>query len=145
VIRLVEHEELDTLAGLGAEFFDKLNLPGKFDRHVFIEYWAKLISSNAGFIIGRFIEDDPVEAIGAVVYPDMQTGELTSCTTFWYVTAGAGLAAGMLEAALRSHWQFLGVRHCFVSVLCNERLDNVSGFLIRSGYRLAEMQFRKEI
>lgn len=144
MIRLIEHDELPALADLGAAFFRGLNLPGQFERQVFVNYWYKLISTGAGFIIGRFMENDPVEAIGAVVYPDMQTGELSSCTTFWYVTTNnGGLAVGFLEAALRRHWESIGVKQKFISILCNERLDKVSGFLLRSGYRLAEMQFRK--
>lgn len=145
MIRTIEPDELPTFADMGAAFFRTLDLPGEFKHDVFVDCWRKLIASGAGFILGRFIEDEPMEAIGAVVFPDMQTGEKTSCTTFWYVMPNAGLAVGLLADALKTHWKTLGVKHGFVSVLCNERLDKVSGFLLRSGYRLAEMQFRKDI
>lgn len=145
MIRLIEINELSLFADMAAAFFAKVNLPGIFNHDVFLDYWKRLIQSNNGFILGRFVEEDPVEAIGAVVYPDMYTGALTSVTAFWYATSSAGLAVGFLEDALRKHWKAIGITHCFVSVLCNERLDKVSGYLVRSGYRLAEMQFRKTL
>ena len=60
MIRVIETDELSTFGTMAGEFYSKLGLPGQFKREVFLNYWNKLIQSKSGFILGRFIDDEPV-------------------------------------------------------------------------------------
>jgi len=147
MIRAVTLLEVDKFADLGRWFHETIGLPGTFNSEVFISNWRKLIGGNMGFILGRFNEDEnPVEAIGVIEYPDVFSGVRTACNMFWfYIEEPKGLEAGALYRALELDCQTRGIKQLFVGVLCNERLAKVGGFLIKSGYHLAEMQYRKEL
>ena len=145
MIYLLKAEEVVEISDFAHDYWVKIGLPGTFSHESFQTYWWNLIKSGNGFIMARFSDGNPVEAIGAVVHPDIQTGELTSSTVFWYITENKGLSAGLLAAAVEKHWKALGVRHSFFSVLCNENLNTVTEFLVNNGYQLAEQQYRKVI
>jgi hypothetical protein len=147
MIRAVTILEVDKFAELGRWFFERLELPGKFNMEIFCQNWRKLIGQNMGFILGRFDEDEnPQEAIGTVLWPDVHSGDLTACTTFWfYLEEPKGLEAGMLHEAWECYCKAREVKQLARGALCNERLAKVGGFLIKAGYHLDEMIYRKEI
>jgi len=139
--------EVEKFSDLGKWFHERLELPGRFNQEVFCGNWRNLIKTGAGFILGRFDEDGaPVEAIGVIQFPDVFSGEMTACTMFWfYIEEPKGLEAGALYQALELDCIGRGVKHLFVGVLCNERLAKVGGVLLKGGYYLAEMQYRKAL
>jgi hypothetical protein len=147
MIRAVAITEIEKFSELGRWFHERLYLPGKFNQEVFCGNWRKLIDSKAGFILGRFDGDEvPVEAIGVIQFPDVFSGEQTACTMFWfYIEEPKGLEAGALYRELELDCKKRGVKHLFVGVLCNERLAKVGGALLKGGYYLAEMQYRKAL
>lgn len=147
MIRACTIDEVAKFADLGAWFFGTLQLPGQFNKEVFCQNWLKLIGNEMGFILGRFNgESTPQEAIGTIIYPDVFTGELTAVTTFWfYIEEPKGLEAGLLHEAWECVCKARGVKVLSRGVLCNERIAKVGGFLLKAGYQLTEMQYRKEI
>lgn len=77
--------ELRTLA---VEFFAESELPGVLDFEFFIEAWRKLLVSGMGVM---FITEDKEEltgAIGAVITPNLFTGDVMASELFWYVREG---------------------------------------------------------
>ena len=147
MIRAVTILEVDKFAELGRWFFERMELPGRFNVEVFCQNWRKLIGQNMGFILGRFDEDDnPVEAIGVVQFPDVFVGEPVATALFWfYLEEPKGLEAGTLYRALEFDCVQRGIKQLWIGVLCNERLAKVGGFLIKNGYTLSEMQYRKAL
>jgi hypothetical protein len=147
MIRAITIEEVHKFAELGKWFYERLELQGKFNFEVFCQNWRKLIGMKTGFILGRFDEDDnPVEALGVIEYPDVFSGEPTACNMFWfYLQEPQGLEAGMLYRALEFDCVQRKIKHLYIAVLCNERLAKVGGFLLKSGYQLSEMQYRKAL
>jgi len=140
-------DEVEKFAQLGKWFFERLGLPGKFNIEVFCQTWKRLIETNTGYVIGRFDWDgNPVEALGAIEYPDVFYGTKTACNMFWFfLEEPKGLEAGMLYRDLEILCKERDVKVLFIGVLCNERLSKVGGFLLKSGYQLTEMQYRKEL
>lgn len=147
MIRIVNLLEVEKFASLGKWFFESLQLPGKFDAATFCHYWRSLMASGSGFILGRFDQDHvPVEAIGTILFPDVFSGESSACTMFWfYVEEPKGLEAGVLDKAWEQECRDRDIKHLFRGVLCNERIAKVGGYLLKSGYHLAEMQYRKDL
>lgn len=146
MIRECTPDEVAKFSGLGARFYETLGLPGTFNHSSFIGTWTAMLATGAGMILGRFTVDGPVEAIGCALYPDVYTGEPTAATAFWFRMATSnGLGIGLLNAYLQQYCRDRGIKHLFVSALCNDRFSKVSDFLSAQGYSLAEMTYRKAL
>jgi hypothetical protein len=147
MIRAISIEEVEKFSELGRWFYERMELTGTFNKEVFCQNWRKLIGGGAGFILGRFDEDDnPQECLGVIEYPDVFSGEPTACNMFWfYLEEPKGLEAGMLYRALEFDCVQRKIKHLHIGVLCNDRLARVGGFLLKSGYQLSEMQYRKDL
>ncbi len=146
MIRAITIEEVHKFAELGRWFFERMEMPGKFNTEVFCDNWQKLISRDFGFILGRFDGDQPVEAMGTIIFPDMLGGELIANSAFWfYLEEPKGLEAGLLHEAWECVCKARGAKELGRSALCNERLAKVGGFLLKAGYRLTSMQYTKKI
>ncbi len=146
MIRVIDMDEVEKLSELGTLFFKRLELPGSFNRGVFCENWRRLIAQNMGFILCRFNGGEPVEALGVIQYPDVFSGNQTACNMFWfYKEEPKGLEGGALYGELESYCRNRNIKILFIGVLCNERITKVGGFLLKSGYQLTEMQYRKEL
>lgn len=146
MIRVITIEEVQKFAELGQWFFERLELPGRFNQSVFCENWRRLIGQNIGFILGRFDEEQPQEAIGSIIYPDVFGGDLIASSVFWfYLEEPKGLEAGLLHEAWECFCKVRGAKQLARSALCNERLAKVGGFLLKSGYQLTSMQYTKEL
>lgn len=146
MIRAIFPSELTSFAELGRRFFKQLGLPGEFNHDSFCSTWKKLIDAGTGFILARFKNDQPVEALGIILHPDVFSGALTACTAFWFFSEEPkGLEAGMLYNALELDCRHLRVARLNVGALCDSRLPKVGGHLLKNGYQLVEMTYRKEI
>lgn len=146
MIRAIEAKELPQFAELGRAFFKFLELPGEFNADSFCSVWNKLIASGAGFIISRYKENVPQEAIGVIIHPDVYTGDPTACTAFWFFSEEPkGLEAGLLHDALEFDCRHMKLKYLLTGALCDSRLPRVGGYLLRNGYKLVEMFYRKEL
>lgn len=146
MIRAVEPSELHAFAELGRKFFEQLGLPGEFNHDSFCSTWNRLIASGTGFILARFKESQPAEALGVILHPDVFSGALTACTAFWFFSEEPkGLEAGLLHNALEFDCRHLKVARLHVGALCDNRLPKVGGYLLKNGYQLVEMTYRKEL
>lgn len=146
MIRTIEPKELPSFSELGRAFFDKLDLPGEFNADAFCSTWSTLIAAETGFILARFADDVPHEAIGVIIHPDVFSGEPTACTAFWFFREEPrGLEAGLLYDKLEFYCLRLKLKRIYVGALCNDRLPKVGGHLLRNGYKLVEMFYRKEL
>ena len=146
MIRAVEISELPQFAELGRQFFQKLGLPGSFNVHSFCSVWNILISAGKGFILARFTDNLPKEAIGVIVHPDSKTGEPTACTDFWFFEEEPrGLEAGLLYDAIEFTCRNMNLKRLLIEVLCDERLPKVGGYLLKKEYKLTGMVYRKDL
>lgn len=146
MIRAVETSELPVFAELGRKFFQQLGLPGDFNADSFCSVWNNLMAAGTGFITARFTDNKPVEALGVVLHPDVFSGALVACTAFWFFSEEPkGLEAGLLHDALEFDCRHMKVERLHVGLLCDERQTKVGGYLLRKGYRLVEMTYRKDL
>ena len=148
MIRAINLLEVDKFAALGRWFHESVLCEGPFNTSSFCTHWRAMISSGVAFILGRFdeVDESPREAIGTVLYPDVASGEMTAATAFWfYVEEPKGLEAGLLYEAWEKECRARNAKVAFTVALCNERLHRVGSFLMKSGYSLFAMQYRKEL
>lgn len=140
MIRALTEADLLACAPLGLSFFSEANLPGRFIPSVFVESWTWLLSSGAGKLFGAFDGDRLLGAIGGVIAPDVNDGELVAQEMFWYVMPecrrdGITLLSTYLDA-LRA----AGVKR--YSLACLETMPrSVERYYIRLGLRPTERVF----
>lgn len=146
MIRSVEPKELPDYVPMAEAFFNRMRLPGVFDREHFIKTWKDLIAGGHGFILSRFTNESPVEAIGVMVLQDLFTGAPTAGTAFWfYKHEPKGLEAGLLHDHLEFDCRQHGIKHLHIAVANNDRESKVSGHLLDCGYKLDAMTYRKDL
>ena len=86
MIRELTVDEIPLCVEGGKSFFDEGKLPGGFKPEIFIACWQRLIRNGIGVILGLFNESGEIQgALGAVIYPDMNNGDITAVENFWYM------------------------------------------------------------
>lgn len=68
-------------------FADEGNLPMRKDKTVFCKNWNALIEAGTGKILGVF-DPELCGALGFLIFPDINDGEISAIEAFWYVRQG---------------------------------------------------------
>ena len=72
----------------GQKFFVEGKLPGTFNPEVFVANWQGFIADGRGVIIALFDDGAFGGALGALLCPDISTGDLMAVECFWYMLPG---------------------------------------------------------
>jgi len=146
-IRAAQLDDLPVLANHGKDFYEEGHLPGRFNRVVFIESWTKLLTSGLGRI---FVYDDGehiLGAIGVILFPDINDGQLVAQEAFWYVVPSArkGLVGAQLVARFTEWAKDHGAARVIMVYLSQLMPDVVKSFYEHHGFVQTEISYVKEL
>lgn len=145
-LRVIEAYEAALLVPRAREFFAEGKIPGTFNEQHWVTSLFAGISEGRMVVVGAGM---PVVrgAIGAVIYPDMSTGDKCAAELFWFVGREERGSVGLklfkvLEGALTR----LAVERLYMWNLAHDddadlRLDQLYR---RWGYTLQERVYMKE-
>jgi len=145
MIRRLEIKDIPKLAKYAEEFYASSEFLAGFNIDIFRASWEKLIGSGMGVI---FILEDETEiygALGAVKYPDFNSGQLIACEMFWYVAQekrGEGLS---LLDAFEKWAKDEGCKYINMTYLADSMPEIIKRIYERRGYTLAEVAYKKEV
>lgn len=137
--------DLPALAKLGPQFFVEGRLPGKFVAAVFVRNWQMILDQGRGAIwTARDAGGEICGALGALVAPDLNDGELVAQEAFWFVAESARGSVGVLLFAAWERWaKALGVKRAIMIHLLSSMPQKLQRFYHRRGYRPVEVHYVK--
>jgi GNAT superfamily N-acetyltransferase len=147
VVREATVADLLMLAGHGHEFFAEGGLPGRFKAEVFVQNWRMLLDGGVGVIFMACRDGELAGAIGGLIYPDVNDGELTTMETFWFVRAAhRGGTLGLRLMQRYEDWaRWRGAARIGMVHLTGLMPDRLRSIYERRGYREAEIHYFKPL
>lgn len=85
MIRAIGPDEVSVTRGCGFSFFKESGLPGTFNWTHFQEAWRSIIHKEIGVILVDERYSEVIGLIGGIIAPCMNTGDIETFETFWYV------------------------------------------------------------
>lgn len=132
---------------LANEFYEEGRLPGKFTIEAFIHNWKNLISNDIGVIWIALSEGSIDGALGAMLYPDINSGELTAIEAFWFMTkeARSGKSALKLFKTFEAWARNMKAKRIIMAHLHNLTPEKLKRFYEAKGYKAIETHYMKEL
>lgn len=145
MIRELKAEELKLAASIGQQFWDEGFLPGKLVPEVFVKNWTFLIGNGMGKIFGLYQDENLVGALGSIVAPDLNDGELTATECFWFVDEknrgnGVKLLLNFVNYAKEIGCVRVNMVHVF-----NSHADKLKNLYERLGFSPVETHYIKTL
>lgn len=142
----ITERTLGDIECIASSFFDEAKHPGKFNFSHFSLLWKEILELDRGFIFVTRNETEKVSGlIGAIVGPDIYTGDSVCFPQFWYVMpeyrsqkAGIRLFREMEREAIERRSAFILPGH----LVCINS-DGLKNFFEREGYTIREIMYRK--
>ncbi len=143
MIKELEVEELNTAAKIGQKFWGEGALPGRLVPEVFVRNWTTLMNNGMGKIFGLYDGPDLVGALGAIVVPDLNDGDLTATECFWFVEEdhrgnGVRLLLNFVKYAKEIGCVRVNMVHLF-----NEHADKLQKLYGKLGFSPVETHYIK--
>lgn len=88
IVGQASESDIESIAMIGKSFYGEGSLPGRFNADVFANSWHSFIDSGSGVIFHLSLYGEIVGAIGGLIYPDPNDGDLVASEFFWYVEKG---------------------------------------------------------
>jgi len=137
--------DLTKLKELGYEFYEEGAFPSDFIPEVFEKTWTDLMNAEIGVIFLLKSDKDIIGSLGAVKFPDPNSGEIMASEFFWFVNKehrGKGLK---LLKVFEEWVSEQGIKKIIMVHLSNLMPDKVKNLYSRMGYREIETHYIKEI
>lgn len=144
-IRLIPAEEVPLLLPGARAFFAEGNLVGELNEEHFVKTLQGYVESGIGFVLAS--GTPPFRgSIAGILYPDFATGELRCMEFFWYVPKEErGFVGVRLLKAFEAEAAKRGAKHLLMMHLVAGQEDKFSQFYTRSGYKMIEQVFSKQL
>ena len=138
-------DDLDNLVDLAEEFYSSSEFLKGFDKEVSRKSWTNFIAGGTGAIFAIKEGDAFHGMLGVVKFPDINTGDMTACEMFWFVSEkhrGKGL---LLVSAFEEWAKEEGCRKVAIGHLADSMPDSLEKLYVRMGYTLSEKTYIKEV
>lgn len=145
MIKELKVEELPDAAVLGAKFFAESNLPGTIKAEIFEKNWRFLIDKGMGKIFGVYEQDKLVGALGAIIAPDLNDGELCVTEAFWFIAEAKRGEGVKLLLHFMKYAKEIGCVRVNMVHLFNSHADKLSKLYLRMGFSPVETHYNKNI
>lgn len=145
--RALTSSEVGICCEAARKFYEEGKLPGRLVENVFIAGWQERIDTDAGVIFGSF-NDNTGEfegGLGAVIYPDPNSGDPLTCEMFWYMKPECrGNGMRLLEAY--ENWaKSKGAHRIYMIHLLELHPDVMRKIYERRGYKPVEVGYSLEV
>lgn len=148
MIKEIKIDELKKVAEFGELFFKEGSLPGKFNPSIFIKMWETFITNRSGVILGLFSKNGQLFGIlGGLIYPDINSGDLTATEAFWFVKKDKRNGLGGIR--LLKHFEkwaiARGAKRIIMVHLININPEKMEKYYKTIGYKPIETHYVKEV
>lgn len=145
-LRLASRDDVEAFSHLACHFYQRTGGLGAFNSDVFKYYWGQLLQTGMGMVILRMGPKEPAEALGLMIHPDVNDGDLTAVAAFWYfIEDPTSLIAGRLYDCAERALKERGVKRLYLGALLDARFPKVMQSLIRRGALPVQMQLVKDL
>lgn len=141
MIRQATLEDLPHILHLG-EQFAKASKFIRYDPQIALATWTTLLNSGMATI---FILKDYQGMLGAMAYPDPNSGELTATEFFWWVDPVARGQGLQLLEAYEAWAEEKGCTRAIMVHLADSMPQRLQSLYRRRGYEEMETHFVKEL
>lgn len=144
MIKIATIEDLPKLAETASEFYDEIESISGFSPDKFLKSWKEIFKSGIG---AMWFSDDYPGMLGAIMYSDINTGDLTAFELIWFVSKGSrdrGIGVKLIE----HYEQWALDNHCkriIMSHLEESMPDTLRSLYKRLGYKPMEVHYMKEV
>lgn len=135
--------DLPAIIELGRSFYAEGNLPGRVEPEQVKRSWNLFLATGQGALFVLERDGAVVGALGALIYPDMNDGDLVATEAFWYVMPehrGGGIA---LFNAFEAWASAAGAKRLMMVHLLDLMPKALEKFYIKKGYRPIEIHYIK--
>lgn len=146
-IRPLTIEELPLCVPFGEAFFQEFSLRGIFSPSHFLNVWTRFIEQLGAVVLGLYREDELIGGLGALISPDVFTGETVATEMFWYIGQEhrSGTGALRLLRAFESWGSERGVSEVRLSHFMMKNNNVLQTLYEHRGYRLIEQGYQKRL
>lgn len=149
MIKQVKVEELkdSEFKKLALEFLNESKVPGKFKFEAFIENWTNLINSNVGIMWVSVVDNQIAGALGALLFPDINSGELVVMEAFWFMGSEARGSKEALKLLNQLEYFAKEVEATRITLVHLKNLspEKLKQFYEKKGYVEIETHYIKEL
>lgn len=145
MVALLEVSELSKLSELGLKFYAESGLPGRFVPSVFEASWTKFYGLGMGQIFKLEEDGKVVGAIGGMIYPDPNDGDLVASEMFWFVEPEARGGGIRLFIAFENWAKERGAKRIAMIHLQSLAPEALERLYFRKGYRKTESHYFKTL
>lgn len=141
-------DDLPRLREMGRSFFREGRLPGRFNPESFERMWGVMMEAGASAVFAIEADGDVAGALGATLFPDPASGQLTASELFWYVMPAhrSNPRIGMrLLKAFEAWGKKNGAQRLMMAHELTLMPRRLSEFYKRMGYRAQEVHYLKEV
>jgi GNAT superfamily N-acetyltransferase len=145
-LRAARIDDLEQLYPLAVEFYSQSQFLRNFDLTHFTRTWSELIGRQTGEIF--LLTDDAGEiagTLGAVAYPDVNSGELIATEFFWYVKDGLRGGGMKLYRAFEAWARERGCTQIRMVHLLDSMPQKLARVYAHLGFVPAEVHYTKEL
>lgn len=138
-------EELPAATEVLHRFYEEGKLPGKMSDESFVRSWGSFLRSDTGTIIAEKEDGKITGLLGAILFPDLNNGDLVATEAFWYVDPqhrGGGIK---LFNRFEEWGKARGAKRLIMVHLLSSMPEALNRFYKRRGYRPVEVNYVKEI
>lgn len=138
-------DQLDEISDRGFQFYKEAKLPGAFVPGVWRSTWVNLLNSGAGFILGLKKDGAWVAAIGGVVFPDINDGDMILTECFWFAFPEARGHALRLVKDFEVEGRSRGAKRAVMVHLLSVNAEVLGKVYRRMGYQPVETHYFKDL
>ena len=142
MIRKATTEDLPKLLNLAQEFYASSEFLEGFNLNIFVANWSNFINNDIG-VIWILNEFDGI--LGAVKYPDINSGELVATEFFWFVSPDKRGDGIKLLREFEKWAKEVGCKKIFMVYLMDSMPEEMKSVYKRYGYKPMEVHYVKEL
>ena len=144
-VTLEELEKTDVIPAFS--FFSECQLPGSFKIEAFLHNWRMLLKNNMGAMWKLVNDGKMVGAMGGLLAPDMNDGEIVATEAFWYVMPEFRHSTGGLKMLVYfEKWaKEMGAKRIVMGHLLTNLPNALPEYYKRRGYSPTEIFYVKQV
>ena len=140
-VMLADKSDLAGIAAMGPDFWREGGLHGSFSPDVFVRTWSRLMDLGLGHAIVMKSGRDTVGALGFMIAPDPNDGELIAQEAFWFVRSDARGAGIRLLVKYEELARAMGVKRASMAHINGLMDDKLDRLFKRRGYHPTETHY----